>query len=352
MKHRNRKMPVTIQTVAEKAGVCPATVSFVLNGRERVASETRREVLRAVSELGYRRRGPGRRRKSSRDPRTTNRTNRLALVVPGLPRSALRAPVYAEVLHGVESKAREAKKILMLCHLPCGEPCPLELFPQKVDGILLFGRVDDAEMADRLRQYPCVEMMGRVEASGLWDHVSYDNRRIGLIAATHLLERGHRRVGVVSSGLQPFFRERGSIFCSTVGDAGGKAEVFADEHLLVDTHGFLEVDRDRMRGLVDRVLALPRQPSALFVTADTLVACLYHELQARGVRPGADIEIISCNNERPLLASLHPRPVTIDIHAESIGRRAVEQLLWRIGHPDAPRVTVALEPTLVNGEIY
>ena len=350
MKHGARKTPVTIQTVAEKAGVCPATVSFVLNGRERVAPDTKNKVLRAVAELGYRRRGPGRRRKSSRDPRTTNRTNRLALVVPGLPRSALRAPVYAEVLHGVEFKAREAKKILMLCHLPCGEPCPPELFPQKADGILLFGKVDDADMADRLRQYPCVEMMGRVEPSGLWDHVSYDNHRIGQIAATHLLERGHRRAAIVSSGSQAFFLERGSVFCSTMVDAGGSAEVFTDQDLLVDAQGFLEVDRHRMRVLVDRVLALPRPPSAVFVTADTLVASLYYELQVRGVRPGTDIEIISCNNERPLLANLHPRPVTIDIHAEAIGKRAVEQLLWRIEHPNARRVTVALDPALVDGE--
>ena len=41
---------------------------------------------------------------------------------------------------------------------------------------------------------------------------------------------------------------------------------------------------------------------------------------------------------------------TIDIHAEQLGRRAVEQLLWRIEHPDEPRVTTALDPALVEGE--
>ena len=51
-----------MKDVALRAGVSQSTVSFVLNGLEdmRISRETRRRVLGAVEELGYRPRGAGR----------------------------------------------------------------------------------------------------------------------------------------------------------------------------------------------------------------------------------------------------------------------------------------------------
>ena len=45
--------PVTIYTVAERAGVSIATVSRVLKGSTPASPMTRRKVLRAVEELDY-----------------------------------------------------------------------------------------------------------------------------------------------------------------------------------------------------------------------------------------------------------------------------------------------------------
>ena len=57
-------------------------------------------------------------------------------------------------------------------------------------------------------------------------------------------------------------------------------------------------------------------------------------------------------NETPYLANLHPRPATIDLGPEVTGRRAVEQLLWRIRHgTESRRVQVIVEPVLVPGEL-
>jgi DNA-binding LacI/PurR family transcriptional regulator len=66
--------------------------------------------------------------------------------------------------------------------------------------------------------------------------------------------------------------------------------------------------------------------------------------------PGRDIDVISCNNEMSYLVGLDPRPATIDIGAETIGRRSVEQLLRRIKHPEELRqVQIAVTPMLVEG---
>ncbi|MCF7974969.1 MAG: hypothetical protein K9N55_14220, partial [Phycisphaerae bacterium] len=64
-----------------------------------------------------------------------------------------------------------------------------------------------------------------------------------------------------------------------------------------------------------------------------------------GIQPGRDLEIISCNNETSLLAGLAPRPISIDIQPETIGKKAVEQLRWRILHPDdESQITIEVSP--------
>jgi DNA-binding LacI/PurR family transcriptional regulator len=47
---------------------------------------------------------------------------------------------------------------------------------------------------------------------------------------------------------------------------------------------------------------------------------------------------------------LEPAVTTIEVHAESVGRRAVDQLLWRIKHPHEPMsIQVLVEPSLIVG---
>ena len=65
----------TLEQVAARAGVSRATVSRVVNGSTTVASEIRKNVLRAVQELGY---VPNHAARSL----VTQRTNSVALVLP------------------------------------------------------------------------------------------------------------------------------------------------------------------------------------------------------------------------------------------------------------------------------
>lgn len=65
----------TIKDVAERSGVAPSTVSYVLSGSRKISEETRTRVLEAVRELGYHPRASARTLRSSR-------SSVLALAVP------------------------------------------------------------------------------------------------------------------------------------------------------------------------------------------------------------------------------------------------------------------------------
>ena len=57
------------------------------------------------------------------------------------------------------------------------------------------------------------------------------------------------------------------------------------------------------------------------------------------------MHLISCNNEMPYLNRLRPAPATLDIRAESIGRRGIEQLIWRLDNANVQeRIRKMVEP--------
>jgi hypothetical protein len=45
---------------------------------------------------------------------------------------------------------------------------------------------------------------------------------------------------------------------------------------------------------------------------------------------------------------LKPQPVILDLQAEAIGRRAVDQAFWRLSHPTEPAMRLMIEPILLK----
>jgi len=244
--------------------------------------------------------------------------------------------------------------MFVLRHLLPDAPSPAALFTQKVDGAVLFGATKDREIRKQLSHLPCVQTMGVVQRRLPWDHVTYDNETIGELAAKYLLDRGHRHLAMLATDGSAEARPGSDLkagrcgsFRSHVEAAGRTLLLTWDEPLLRVTPTHQEPVRDTLERIIDQLLAARPRPTGLFCPSDLLTAGIYPLLLARGIAPGSDLEIVSCNNEVLLLQNLHPRPATVDIHANEVGRRAVEQLLWRLDHPKEPRSTITLAPELV-----
>ena len=336
---------MNIQDVARAAGVAPSTVSLVLRGADGVAEDTAARVRRAVERLNYRPGKPGRPRKKAGTPKSIRQSNRLALLAWKMPYARLHSPVYMAVVHGVEEAANRLGKALVLRHVPPGE-CGDHLLNGRVDGAILFGA--SAAEFGRFAGLPCVQVMGH-EFRTNGDHITYNDHRVGSLAAEHLAGRGHRHVAFIGNAPPAVDTyPRGNVFAQTAERAGCSTSALGESGLFIETGAVQQIDAEKMAGIVDRLLKLEPRPTGVFVYSDALTQSLYPILIDRGVRPGVDIDIVSCNNEQILLNGLNPRPATVDIHAAAIGARAVEQLLRRIEHPDAPRLTLALEPRLVE----
>jgi DNA-binding LacI/PurR family transcriptional regulator len=211
----------------------------------------------------------------------------------------------------------------------------------------------------RLQPLPTVWLMANRQRPLWGDQVMPDNMMIGETAAQYLLRRGHRRVAYLCSGTDAWWMSMRSLsFVGAAADVGAEAIVLKAAE---DRSGDLWRADGLMsaaRHLVEQLVALSPAPTAAFVAEDRLLPAIHALLGSPEFRtpPARQLEIISCNNERPHLVR-SDGAVTIDLRPESIGRRGVELLLWRMRERDsaastttaaADRVRVMVEPLLLQ----
>jgi len=99
--------------------------------------------------------------------------------------------------------------------------------------------------------------------------------------------------------------------------------------------------------VVDDMLAAKKHTDGIFVSSDCFLPEVYQELKRCSKKPEVDVRIIGCSNEREYFRNLSPKPATIDIRAEEIAVRAVQQLWWRRQNPEGERFAIIVEPRLV-----
>jgi DNA-binding LacI/PurR family transcriptional regulator len=249
----------------------------------------------------------------------------------------------------VESAIHQARKTMVLRHVYSGRPVVGSLLFSRMDGVLVFGELQDAELVRQLDGVPVVQMMHAAQPGERWDRVTYDNAQIGPLAARYALERGHRNcafVGHICGKNDMSMQQRGLDFREVINASGGRVH-FMLRDLLHITDRIHAIHRDVIHSVAAELAAMNPRPTLVFTEADMVAQALYPALQQQGLAPGADVAVVSCNNEAALLAMLRPRPATVDIHAMEVGRSAVERLLWRIQHPDEPVETILLTPSLI-----
>lgn len=339
---------MSITEVAKLAGVSSSTVSRVINNHPRVAPETVEQVQRAMKKLNYtpsdRRPGP----KPTNYGRTATKT--IAFFVLGANNNQ-GTPGFSALASGVSVAASELDVQLLLHHIPDVNQLPSKLLSQ-LDGVLLHGFLPGPEVREHLEKLPTVWLMANRQRPTWGDQVMPDAYEIGTMVARHLIEKGHKSICFLNMDSERWsFRMACQAFAATAQAAGVEA-VSIEEPLAPAAAYWQRFRPETISNIVKRFHDLKSRPTGLFVAEDMQVAMLQPALQASGVAIGpGETEVVSCNNELPYLVGLSPLPSVVDIRLETIGHRAVEQLLWRLEHRDAPeRMAVLIEPALIRAD--
>ncbi len=186
-----------------------------------------------------------------------------------------------------------------------------------------------------------------------WDAVSPDNDAIGRMAAEYLIKRGCKKLAFLNPMLSDSSAaNRYPGFLTEAYRNDGVTVHVLDDADRLDFPRTAPIQRfslDKLKFIVDRLLAIEPRPTGVFVPSDQVTASLQPMLQQRGVEVGREMILISCNNDLSALAACHPRPATIDMNCEEIGRQAARIMACRVADKaDFPWINVLVPPKLIE----
>ncbi len=303
-----------------------------------------REILVRLGAISVPRRGPKTRVHEG------IRTENVAVLLMGMDTRLAHAPVMATAIHGIGNELTENKLNMTMAYVNRASQLPPAVLDGRVDGILMEGVCPSAEILAKISDIPKVWFMTQNANPNLEvDEVYSDEDRIGFLAADYLAGLGFDNLVFLNSEPAHIsFSARRRAFVSYCMASNIKAELLEPENVVTSQIRSIDSNIQIVEQLVERFLELSPRPRGIFVPSDMQAANLYQILNSRGIKPGKDVIVVSCNNETEVLAGLDPKPVSIDIGAEIIGKKAVEQLMWRIKNPDEHRMKILVEPRLVQ----
>jgi DNA-binding LacI/PurR family transcriptional regulator len=350
---------MSILQIARRAGVSTATVSRVLNDLPGVRNDTKQQVRLAVEELKYVvplvKRGP--KPGSIRRSRIISRQSVGTIVVLAIGSGLewLKLPVMASVVSGIAREANKGgTKVLVEEMIDPSKPSP-SLLSGEVDGAIVFLSSElpasgFREALMKVQQYvPAVWAMGGDAGMAPVDHVIPDDRAIARLAFEHLAEKSCDELAFLT--VRPkwaMMRNRGQYFAGLAHDAGKpwSAYIVSEDPRDGDLFGPRTVVERDLGALLDRLAIASPRPTGLFIGNDADTSWVHPMLLNRGVVPGKDILLVSCDNEEVRLAGLIPRPLSIDIGSVEVGAAAVRRLAFRINHRNDPPMMMKVAPFL------
>lgn len=310
------KRRVTLQDVADHAGVSRQTVSRVINNDPRVADETRQRVQAAIEALGYR---PNEAARSL----ARGRANVIGIVVPYTADYLFSDPHLLQFIAGVDDEANKRDYSLLLStgrarnDLSAYERVARTGF---VDGVIVVETVLTAQGLDILKEQglPCVVLGYGVRNADIYC-VHADDLGGARLGTLHLLSLGHRRIGVISGpehtviavedrlrGIERTLREHGITL----------------EPSLVVYGDF--TSRSGYKGARE-LMKRPEPPTAIFALNDRMAIGAIRYLKEAGYRVPDDVSVIGFDNI-PLAESFEPPLTTISQPTLQMGQQAARLL--------------------------
>lgn len=275
-----------INDVAREVGLSTATVSRALRDLPGVSDDTRRRVVEAAERLGY-----------VASPAASvlagGQTRTVAIVAPHVT-----GWFFATVVEGAESVLRQHGYDVLLYSLG-GDPqarhrvLQSHLLTKRVDGILIVGIQPTKDEQAWLRgQAPPVALVGAAMPG--CPSIRIDDRRAAGIAARHLLDLGHRRIGYVGGGASEphdatsIARLRG--FRSTL-----RARAVSVRRTL-EASGRFTLDGGFEAGC--SLLARPDPPSAVVCASDEMAIGVLGAASERGLAVPQDLSVVGIDDHQ------------------------------------------------------
>jgi LacI family transcriptional regulator len=296
---KNRRL--TLQDIADKAGVSLTAASMYLNGKAKkynLADATCERIEKVI-------------RKNNFVPNLHARAiaSKRTFLIGVQVRDSLEDSFWLKIISGIEEKLAEQKYHMIFSVSHYSPEKELEsirfMLSKGIDGLIIAPVQNEKNNITYLRKLnksvPVATINSKIE--GLV--ASYnDNYTGGCLASEYLIRKGHRKIAFI--GNASFNRARA--FIDTARQNKIETEFFPD---------------------VQAFLQKCDKYSAVFCFSDFILLALYNEASSRGIKIPGDISVIGYDN-MDFIKLLSPVPSTVEQYKKEIGTAAAEMILSRL----------------------
>jgi len=307
-------MALTLEEIAELAGVSRSTVSRVINGRASVRDEVREHVLQVIRETGYQPYAAAR-------SLVTRRTHIIGVIIPEAVTTLFTDPFFPLLLCGVTETCNAHNYYLMLS-LFNGPADRKEMYRRIVhsghlDGVIVAStRLDDPLVPQLLQDGVPFVLVGRHPDERV-NYVDVDNVSAARMAVEFLIRLGHQRIATISG---PLTTAHGQDRLAGYRQAL-EAHRFPVEEDLIAEGDFTEGSGSRG---VQRLLSA--SPTAIFVASDMMAIGALKALRQAGLRVPEDIALVGFDDV-PIATAVEPALTTVRQPIGRLGSMAADLLL-------------------------
>lgn len=341
---------MSINKIAEKAGVSPSTVSRVLNNPNYRCSsaETRDRIWKAAMELNYTPNEAARSLKLGKKLKEENKTYYINVLMTRMDESRT-DPFFSELLRIIESEIHKHFCILSkVWYMPafsddrkCRNINLDSLIGQmyqetdgKCDGLVIVGKCNSMALKKLDAKYKNVVSVNRNSTNYEVDEILCDGCKVASIAVNYLISLGHKKIGYVG-GCQNEARYQG--FTSAL-EQNGIATV--PEYVI-------ETSQTEAEGYeaMENLLRSGNCPTGIYcandITAIGMLKALnkYKNLQ--------ETPSIIASDDIEEAGNCHPMLTTVKLPKEEMGKFALYMLVDRIKNGHSSVVRMELEGKLV-----
>lgn len=331
-------MPSVVDEIAKSLGVSNATVSRALNDKPGVGSDLRERILAKARELNY---------TASYSARSlaTSQTFTVGYFVTKFDLPGDQDPFYYEIQRGVEqalAKTDYHLSVATLTRSTLERPQEFRFTRERrIDGMILAGPDIPAEfiMAMLRTQMPVVLVDNKLSQTQV-NAVNCDDEGGAYLATRYLIDRGHRRIGMIAGPERWMSNARRSAgYVRACTEAGVDVCIVHADRTTIDS------GQEAFRGLLAQYPDL----TAVCAVNDSMAIGAIRAADALGIEVPADLSVTGFDDIE--WAALNRPPLTtIRIPKPQLGKEAARRVLAILEDPELLPSEVIVPVHLVERE--
>lgn len=320
-----KKKPPTIRDVAAEAGVSTATISKFINGTQRFSSTVEARITAVIDSLGYR-------SNPLAQSMITGRTKSIGLSILDVSN-----PHFTSIVKGANRIAIEHGYTLLLVDTEenLGREKPLiEALSRRVDGMILFSRMSEADLSWTEQLEKPLVFFGRLSQLSS-PCVSSDDHKGAYMLAQHLLTLGHKRIAYMGFNKSRRDEER----------FGGLQECLSEHQLTAEIYNVNSPSAQEGERLCSSIMLGKQHPDAVVCYNDLMALGFMKEAQNLGFDIPRDVSVAGFDNIQ-YGRYTSPALTSVDLQSEEMGVAAMRTLIGIINGEAAQGLTT-IAPQLV-----